>query len=202
MLGTRHSNGLNDTTRKAAAARVSKAIKNYLRRNKMTVREFNENVLHIKSTHTAPYTWIAGRGLPSAQYVQILSAAMKVPASFFAPRAGDVSERPVGVAGGAAMLEPEPADLVLEEAESDLEEILSATEPPNRQTAIVQAKSPRKIDQERTYRASCDNVLSFTGNNDGTSTVTLRYTDSSAAVQKVFLALAGMDINLARKDET
>ncbi len=198
MLGTRPPNTMQDTTRKMAALRVSKALKSYLKRNKMTVRQLNENVLHIKPGHTAPYTWIAGRGLPSAQYVQILSAAMKVPPSFFAPRASDVPEAaggpldgPVGVSGGAAVI------LSTEDLE-DIEEIVSATEPPAVQTAIVHARNPREI---RASRASCDNILSYTGNSDGTGTVTLRYTDTSASVQQVFAALANMGINLARKDE-
>lgn len=65
---------------------VARALQKYLRDNHLTVRQFNETVLKTKPQSVVAYNWIAGRGLPGAEYIPTLAKALSKDEAFFKPR--------------------------------------------------------------------------------------------------------------------
>jgi hypothetical protein len=176
-----------------AALRVTReavggAIKGYLKRNKMSVSEFNTQVLGIEPKATTAYTWIGCRGLPSPRYVALLAKALHKPRTFFeVPHA---YPQPNG--GGVEAPVEEPRVFPL---------------PPLR-PPIVHARNPRRIALERAngvaavLDGSTKNSLTYWGNGDGSVTVTMLFTGSQKRAKRVFKALEKMGVDVTKKDET
>jgi hypothetical protein len=178
-----------------AALRVTReavggAIKGYLKRNKMSVSEFNTQVLGIEPKATTAYTWIACRGLPSPRYVALLAKALHKPRAFFeVPHA---YPQPNG----------DGADMTA-----------TQSPPPPVAPVIVHARNPRKIARERTNGAIANaiadtlegparNSLTYWSNPDGSVTVTMIFSGTRSASGRVFKALRKLGVDVTKKDET
>lgn len=214
-----------EDARQAAIARVSRAIKNYMKRKKMSPREFTVEVLGIAPGNTAVYSWLSGRGLPSSRYVSALSKALKVGPGFFLPhpvppgvardlhdaldgRPGDTLEDTLegaaGVTGGTWITEVAP----LPPEEPDAVDKAVAT---FGGTRIVYARNPQEIMRERAQAAMAamresvedapGNSLTYWTNDDGTATVTCCYTADRAAVMRAFLTLSELGVDAPKKME-
>lgn len=211
-----------EDARQAAIGRVSRAIKNYMKRRKLSVAEFNVEILKIDPHNTAVYSWVSGRALPSARFVSALSKALKVGPGFFLPhpvqpgvvrdlhdaldgRPGDAVEDTLegaaGVTGGAWI--PEVAPLP-PEAPDAVERAVVALGG----TRIVHARNPKEILRERAQAAmeamredGAGNSLTYWTNSDGTATVTCCYTADRAAAVRVFALLSEAGVDAQEKME-
>ena len=212
-----------EDARQAAIARVSRAIKNYMKRKKLSPREFTVEVLGIDAKNTAVYSWLSGRALPSARFVSALSKALKVGPGFFLPhpvppgvardlhdaldgRPGDTLEDTLegaaGVTGGTWI--PEVAELPPEEPDAVDKAVVAF----GGGTRIVHARSPKEIMRERAQAAmdavredGVGNSLTYWTNNDGTATVTACFTGDRDAAMRVFAALSELGVDRPKKME-
>jgi hypothetical protein len=203
-------------------ANVADALGKYLRRKKLTVREFNEQILHVSPRNVVAYNWLAMRGLPSAQYIPLLARTLGKPQRFFEVHAepeapaptpaptpppttnGNGSGEPSGVAGAAAQAAVDALDELFDGA--------AAAAPGAPQSSVVHAREPRVILRERNQLVPArqvaeildgpaKNSLTYWSNGDGTATVTMLYTADRIAAQRVFAALAELSVDAQKKDE-
>lgn len=192
-----------NAARNVALQRVAGALENYLKRKRLSVKAFNEEVLKVGPKNTAIYGWLSQRNLPSAQYIPALASALHVGRWYFTPQVsngaaqGDPVDGAVGVAGGVAEAAVEPAEKTADEL---LDELLGVTvaplDPPVRRRAASARSVPR---QEACETADRPNFLSYQGHADGTATVV--YTADCVRVQRLFVSLAQVGSDVIKIDE-
>ena len=189
---------------------VANALKRYLRRKGMKVREFNQQVLGIKPNSITPYAWIGARGLPSQQYIPLLAKALHKPAAFFQPRADAVAETngansEVPVTNDNAAVTDSDAALVFDVVADTGKTPLTEKTP-----VIVHARNPRTIARERAALAAPNTVaevlegpphnsLIYWSHSDGSATVTMLYRTDRKAAQKIFRKLSKLGVDASEK---
>lgn len=195
-----------NAARNVALQRVAGALENYLKRKRLSVKAFNEEVLKVGPKNTAIYGWLSQRNLPSAQYIPALASALHVGRWYFTPQIsnGTAQDGPVdgaaGVAGGVAEAAVEPAEKTAEEL---LDELLELPETPPVSPVrdrVVHARNPRSVPRQGACKtADRPNFLSYQGHADGTATVV--YTADCVRVQRLFVSLAQVGSDVIKIDE-
>jgi hypothetical protein len=184
----------------AIRAQVGAALKAYLASKNMTVRSFNEEVLKVRPNSVVAYNWLAGRGLPSNEYIRILAKTLDKPEEFFrvAVKTAKVAKSGNGHAKKPAQITPEAQ---------------AALDSPPPVSSVVTARNPRQIRAEQLAKAAVTravrianveeapdeaprkNSLVYMTNDDGTASVFLSYTAARPVVRDVLSTLLDLDID-------